>query len=79
MTSKSPAQYDALDRAIVAAIQGGRTNFTSIAYGEDIQALAKPHSLSPDPFRVVDRRLQYLRKHRRITYFGGKWSVVNDR
>ena len=67
-------QYDALDAAIVKAIKDGKRQFYDIktVVGE----LAKPHSLRGDYFRVVDRRLQALRKRGRIAYIQREWYVA---
>lgn len=65
--------YDTLDAAILTAIAGGKDKFYLI--NAAVSHLAKPHSLSDDPFRVVDRRLQALSKRHQIRYWRGKWQL----
>lgn len=68
-------KYDELDAAIIARIRSGFVRFyeiwgalTTLAYR------AVPHC---DPCRVVDRRLQALRKQGKIACFGQCWSVLD--
>lgn len=65
--------YDELDAAIVTAISRGADKF--VAINACVRKLAEPHSLRADPFRVVDRRLQWLRKRNVIRYWRGKWCM----
>lgn len=68
--------YDQLDNAILTAISGGKDAFYIINAAVD--HLAKPHSLNGDAFRVVDRRLQALRKRGLIQHWRGKWRMRPD-
>lgn len=68
-------KYDELDTAIVKAIEHGARKFADIHAA--VRELALPHSLGQrGTDRVVDRRLQALRKQRKITYWAGRWSVL---
>lgn len=64
-------KYDELDAAILKAIEAGRRQFYYI--NTAVEDLAKPHSLRGDSSRVVDRRLQALRKRGRIAYAQKEW------
>lgn len=72
------AKFVSLDEAILAAIKTGRTTFVSIV--GNVEALAKPLA-TPDRWgrsnhdRVVDRRLQALRKQGKIAYKAKEWSI----
>lgn len=66
-------RYDTLDTAICRAIESGITTFTAIAYRVD--ELAKPHARQmTQTFRVVDRRLQALRKRGAIVFKDKEWK-----
>lgn len=65
--------YETLDNAIMTAICGGATKFYLI--NAKVEHLAKPHTLSGDGFRVVDRRLQNLSKRGLIQYWRGHWRM----
>ena len=66
-------KYDDLDMAILKAINGGIKTFTAIAYR--VEGLAKPHArLMTETFRVVDRRLQALRKKGSIVFEKKEWK-----
>ena len=69
-------KYATLDDAILTAIQSGKRDFTSIAYNDAIEALAKPHARRmTEVFRVVDRRLQALRKRGLIEFREKEWHM----
>jgi hypothetical protein len=65
-------KYDELDDAILHAIRCGKDKFYINAVCEE---KAKPHSVRGASFRVVDRRLQALRKRGLIKYWDGKWRI----
>lgn len=71
------SDYTEFDAALLALIAGGMSNFTRLSV--QLDSLAKPFCVTPssEPFRVVDRRLQALRK-RHLVAFNSKtgWSVV---
>ena len=73
----SSTPYGELDAAIVKAIQAGKVRFIEIWTA--VESLALPFAKHRDPDRVVDRRLQALRKRRLITFWSGKWRIGNDR
>ena len=71
------SKYDKLDAAIVAHIAGGSGK--SVYYSLRANKLAEDFSDRNTPvFRVIDRRLQALRKAGRIHYGGKKvgWLVT---
>lgn len=66
-------KYGPLDAAILIAIQEGKRAFYLI--NAAVEELAKPHSLRGDSFRIVDRRLQALRKHGFIVFKEKEWDI----
>lgn len=64
--------YQELDKAIIAEIEAGRNSFTQLS--TRLEEAAKPFCTSwrraapAPPWRVIDRRLQALRKSGKITY-----------
>lgn len=74
------SKYAELDEAILGAIKNGCEDFHAIQTSPRVSplswALAKPDRWgSTDPWRVIDRRLQALRKAGRIVYANRKWST----
>lgn len=65
-------RFDNLDAAILKAIDAGLTTYWAIS--QRVQELAKPHTQRPDWSRVVDRRLQALRKKGAITFEKKEWK-----
>lgn len=71
-------KFTTLDDAILAAIKAGRTTFVSIV--GNVEDLAK-HLATPDRWgkishdRLVDRRLQALRKQGKIAYKAKQWFL----
>jgi len=62
-----------LDNAIMTAILEGRKDYTSISYR--VEGLARAHTTRKDWMRVVDRRLQALRKRGLISFGRKEWSL----
>lgn len=63
--------YGALDSAIIRAIRADKTRFYVIyAYVSDVSAVRNGGS------RVVDSRLQALRKAGFIRFSGGEWKIA---
>lgn len=73
----STTPYDELDAAIVERIRSGFARFYEI--WPPLTSLANKH-VRPGSYngadRVVDRRLQALRKRGKITCQGQKWYVL---
>ncbi|WP_341918644.1 hypothetical protein [Polaromonas sp. YR568] len=71
--------YEKLDEAVIANIAAGRNNFTKIWSGVVYQEGARLSLLTgSEPFRIVDRRLQALRKAGKIAYSSKTgWAVVS--
>lgn len=67
--------YTNIDIAIVAAIADGNRKFSEILDAVSPLVLAIL-GRGCDDYRVVDRRVQALRKSGRITWVGGRWSVT---
>ena len=75
------SQYDKLDSLIVDAIKGGCHSFSSIFSGRSLfdEAMRLSHAIGRDAQRIVDRRLQALRKRGVIVYFSGwGWRVMES-
>lgn len=74
------SDYKDFDAALLAHIANGKSWFLQLEKQQDLNDLAKPFcSRLTEPFRVIDRRLQALRKQGRIvhsTKFG--WRIVES-
>ena len=73
--------YSTLDNAICAAIHSGADNFTRLTSQRSVMDIAAAVAERKNGFaglgwRVIDRRLQALRKAGKIIYKGGKWTLV---
>ena len=72
------SQYDKLDSLIVDAIKGGCHSFASILSGRSLfdETLRLSHAIGRDTDRIVDGRLQALRRRGLIVYVTGwGWRV----
>ena len=72
------SQYDKIDSLIVDAIKGGCSSFASIFSGRSLfdEAMRLSHPIGRDAQRIVDGRLQALRKRGLIVYVTGwGWRV----
>ncbi len=69
-------KYNELDAAILLAINGGATDFGMLvrACGSHIEVATHKGGRYTDE-RMLDRRLQALRKRGLIRFKGGKWEV----
>jgi len=74
------SHYETLDRQIVEAIERtGGTDFTDLLANHVSSESARiANSLGREQFRVLDGRLQALRKRGLIIYGGGKWRKMPD-
>lgn len=71
------AKYDELDALILNDIGAGPTPFHEFAYGMTMQSTCLPFAINSDEtWRVVDRRLQALRKKGLIASTGKGWVKV---
>jgi len=72
------SQYDKLDAAIIKAIRRGKATFSVIERDGAVsnEAASLRVLTGSEPFRIVDRRMQALRKAGRIVYAKRAWSVV---
>ncbi|EJN06445.1 hypothetical protein [Herbaspirillum sp. YR522] len=79
--------YSTIDHAICAAIYSGADNFTRLTTQRSVMDLAdsiagqentQPRKGYAPVFgwRILDRRLQALRKAGRIIYKGGRWQIT---
>lgn len=74
---KSLKDFRALDAAIIAAITGGDVQFSKIRAA--VWRAAAPHgNRNGELYRVIDGRLQALRRAGWIRYASRKWSVAHD-
>lgn len=74
------SQYDKLDAAIIKAIRRGACSFNRIVNNRDasLEAHLIGEQTGAPTWRIVDRRLQAMRKKGRIAYAKGAWSVVEQ-
>lgn len=71
--------YTQFDAELISLIKAGRNTFTQLEGHKPLIEMAKPfcmHARHPEPFRIIDRRLQALRKAGKIKYHSGKWHIV---
>lgn len=74
--------YSSFDVELLVLIRAGRNTFTQLEGHQPLKEMAKPFCANttsrfgPEPFRIIDRRLQALRKAGRIAYNGGKWRFI---
>jgi hypothetical protein len=81
MTLKAAGRYDVLDEEILSHLQRvGPSSFTALnagALGQLAEELTAPNSRGErEAFRLLDRRLQALRKAGRIKTEKQKWAVA---
>lgn len=72
------SQYEKLDALIVDAIKGGCHSFASIISGRSLfdEAMRLSHAIGRDAQRIVDGRLQALRRRGLIVHVTGwGWRV----
>lgn len=74
----SKPDFSVIDSLIVERIADGRNTFSKIDGGEVYnQAMSIGQMIGREPFRVIDRRLQALRKAGKIKYTTTeKWTVA---
>lgn len=73
------SKYQRIDDRIIEMIGKGYNTFTYLLNPDAAGAMAKEltsSSRNSGADRLVDRRLQALRKQGRITYSKGKWVVT---
>jgi hypothetical protein len=74
------SKYDEYDQMLIAKIKAGKDTVTPLEHDPDLRQLAEPHRstghFDKTPyFRVVDKRLQALRKQGAIGYENKRWVV----
>jgi hypothetical protein len=76
--------YTEFDQALLQMISEGWSTMAQLETNSKLRALAEPHRVKqglwgvPTPtFRVIDRRLQALRKRGQIRYDGKAWARVD--
>lgn len=75
--------YTAFDALLLDKIKSGKNTFRQLEADNDLKIMAKPFCSNtrtstgyPQPeWRIVDRRLQALRKSSKITHAGGAWRI----
>lgn len=74
-------KYDQYDERLIRAIENGADTMDALARNPDLTKLAQPlrvadrwGHLTPE-FRIVDKRLQALRKSGRISFVNRRWAV----
>lgn len=75
------SKYEEFDAALLNAIRNGADKLDAMCGNAKIKALAQPLREKDrwghltEVFRIIDRRLQALRKKGRIAYTGARWVV----
>lgn len=75
----APNKYAQLDAKLLELIRSGADAFNVLVVRRDINELAAPHeTATTEAWRVVDRRLQALRKAGKIAFRrdAQRWEVV---
>ena len=75
----APNKYAQLDSKLIELIKSGVGTFNEIAPRADVTALTAPHeTATAEGWRIVDRRIQALRKAGKIVFSRdvGRWRVV---
>lgn len=73
------SKYEAFDAALLSAIANGAGKLDAMCKNTKLKALAEPLREKDrwghltDVFRIIDRRLQALRKKGQIAYNGTRW------
>lgn len=78
--AKATPDYSAFDAELLATIHSGLGNFTGLV--ARLSSKAEPFCVENkgEAFRVIDRRLQALRKQNKIIYSAKTgWSAVSQR
>ncbi|MGV1119202.1 hypothetical protein [Xanthomonas translucens] len=70
------SKYTELDAAIVHAVQNGATTFSGLRTACSQHLSFKMIGREYTDDRLLDRRLQALRKAGRITFAMGHWSIA---
>jgi hypothetical protein len=76
------SKYDEYDAKLIELIASGKDSAGVLEYKTELRALAEPHRTidrwgsKTEYYRVVDRRLQALRKAGRLQYHAGRWHVL---
>lgn len=78
----SRPDYTAFDAQLLELIRKGRDTFTQLEGHKPLIEMAKPFCIAvrsryaQEQYRIIDRRLQALRKAGKIEYHSGKWHIV---
>lgn len=70
------SKYTEFDAKVLELIGTGTDTFTGLSCR--LAEAAKPFTTGQPTWRVVDRRLQALRKAGKIRYAKGVWEVVGE-
>ncbi|NGR09342.1 hypothetical protein G5B41_17520 [bacterium SGD-2] len=72
------SKYKEFDALLLSEIRSGNDTFSAMQTAK-VREAAELFSARPyEEFRVIDRRLQALRKAGAITYAGGRWRVIDS-
>lgn len=75
----SKNDYTSLDAALIRLIKSGKTQFGMLVDSRLLRGLTAPFVTANSPeWRVIDRRLQALRRAGRIRFsrINGAWEVI---
>ncbi|SFQ46618.1 hypothetical protein SAMN05216229_12351 [Geopseudomonas sagittaria] len=74
----SKPDYSQFDATLLDAIRVGKTSFAQLTNHKPLMALARPFCAGTDTpeWRIVDRRLQALRKAGKIKHASQLWTIV---
>lgn len=73
----SKPDYTAFDAELLAQIKAGRNRMMKLEIHKPLLEMAKPFCAPTTPaWRIIDRRLQALRKAGKISHDGAVWAIV---
>lgn len=71
--------YTAFDAELLSQINAGNSRTGLLCDQKRLMNLAKPFCTNDSPeWRIVDRRLQALRKKGKIRFDGAKWEAIDN-
>jgi hypothetical protein len=70
--------YEEFDRTLLAQIEAGIGTMKRLEWIPELRALAAPHQdgVRTPVYRVIDRRLQALRKAGKLRWSGKVWEIA---
>lgn len=71
-------KYEEFDALLLSEIRSGSDTFSAMQTAKVREAAERFSARPHEEYRVIDRRLQALRKAGKIVYAGGRWRVIDS-